>query len=209
MLTEGELDTLLCRQELGDRVQAVTFGGCQDRVPEHLLSLLAQRVVMVGFDADDAGDAGFERIRDTLPNARRIRPTHGKDLTEQHAATGLRTWFDQFLPAPSPTLQPPAELSEEQIRVLLRLWYATEPPTRTTIATMHYPKIDVRPEALRTLKQRGLLRETKRRISLTPAGRELSETIRREQGIVTKRVTVRCTAAGAVVVEEESSGWRI
>jgi hypothetical protein len=100
---------------------------------------------------------------------------------------------------------PPAELSEPQISVLLRLWRATGPVTRTTLATMGAPKIDVRPKVLLPLIQRGLVRETKRRLSLTPAGHELTETIRRERRIVTRHVTVRCTAAGAVVVEEETA----
>jgi hypothetical protein len=93
MLCEGELDCLLARQELGDLVQAITFGGCGD-LPQALVPLLGQRQVIVAFDADDAGDRGFEHVRGKLPQARRMRPTHGKDLTDTHAAVGLRKWFD-------------------------------------------------------------------------------------------------------------------
>jgi hypothetical protein len=94
LIAEGELDVLVARQELSDLAQCITFGGVADRVPQELLPLLGQRVVIVGYDADQAGDNGFEMIRSVLPQAKRMRPARGKDLTEQHAATGLRSWFD-------------------------------------------------------------------------------------------------------------------
>jgi Toprim-like len=93
MLAEGELDTLLCRQELGDVVQAITFGGVADRVPEELLPQLVQRVVIVAYDADQAGDSNYQRLREVLPQARCLRPSTGKDVTELHAAVGLPQWF--------------------------------------------------------------------------------------------------------------------
>ncbi len=78
-------------------VQAITFGGVADRVPAELLPLLASRDVIVGYDGDQAGDAGFEQVRGVLPNARRMRPTHGKDLTELHGQIGLKNWYEQLL----------------------------------------------------------------------------------------------------------------
>jgi hypothetical protein len=93
LLCEGELDTLLARQELGDLVQALTFGGVQDQ-PASVLADLAGKEVVCGFDADPAGDAGYEQLRKVLPQARRLRPPDGLDLTDLHAKVGLRGWFE-------------------------------------------------------------------------------------------------------------------
>jgi hypothetical protein len=94
MLCEGELDTLLARQELGDSGQAITFGGCQDRIPDEYIAAFADKVVMCTFDGDQAGDAGYERLRTILPKARRLRPPESQDLTDVHGAIGLKSWVD-------------------------------------------------------------------------------------------------------------------
>jgi hypothetical protein len=55
---------------------------------------------------------------------------------------------------------------------------------------MHYPKIDVCPAVLLPLIERGLIREQKRRLTLTAPGRFVAAAIRRARRIVTRIVTV-------------------
>jgi hypothetical protein len=94
LLVEGELDTLLARQELRDLAQAVTFGGASDHPPAQIMADLARKEVIVALDGDKAGDSNSEELRKALPNARRLRPPDGLDLTDLHATVGLRCWFE-------------------------------------------------------------------------------------------------------------------
>jgi hypothetical protein len=97
LLCEGELDTLLCRQELDDLVQAVTFGSVTDRSQEVIASLVGKEVI-VALDGDQAGDSNSEELQTVLPHARRLRPPDGtKDWTGLHAKVRLRSWFIKTL----------------------------------------------------------------------------------------------------------------
>jgi hypothetical protein len=94
LVCEGELDCLLAAQELGDLVQALTFGSAHGRpVYGPLACRLDDLGAYLALDADEAGDRGSERLRPVLPNAVRLRPPEGMDLTDVHRAVGLRTWF--------------------------------------------------------------------------------------------------------------------
>jgi len=96
ILCEGELDTLLARQEAGDVGQAVTLGSAGDRPAAPVLTHLALcRLLFVAFDADEAGDKAFRRLRSVLKHVRRIRPPDGQDLTDVHHSIGLRKWITE------------------------------------------------------------------------------------------------------------------
>ncbi len=96
LLCEGEFDTLLARQEAGDLVQAITFGSASDSPSSSvLIHLIACQRVLVGFDADPAGDSAWRRLSAVLKHARRLHLPKGQDLTDLHLSSpqGLRGWL--------------------------------------------------------------------------------------------------------------------
>jgi hypothetical protein len=97
LLCEGELDTLLARQEVGDLVQAVTLGSASGSPsPSTLTHLSLTRVLYVATDADEAGDGAYQRLSKLLRHARRVRPPEGQDLTDVHRDVGLRNWIGEL-----------------------------------------------------------------------------------------------------------------
>jgi hypothetical protein len=94
LLCEGELDTLLAGQELGEWVQPVTLGTAAGRLRWGPFANRLRRLgVYVALDGDEAGDRGYEGLRAVLPDAVRLRPPDGMDLTDLHRGMGLREWF--------------------------------------------------------------------------------------------------------------------
>jgi hypothetical protein len=94
LVCEGELDTLLAAQELGDVVQPVTLGTAAGRLAWGPFAHRLRRLgVYVALDGDEAGDRGYEGLLAVLPQAVRLRPPEGMDLTDLHQDTGLREWF--------------------------------------------------------------------------------------------------------------------
>ena len=95
VICEGEFDSLLIRQEAGDVVQAITLGSASDRPTSNILgALVSCPVVLLGFDADPAGDKAAADWRDLIQRAKRSPPPVGKDWTEVHkAGRNLRSIF--------------------------------------------------------------------------------------------------------------------
>ena len=97
--TEGEMDTLLLAQEVGDLVAVVTLGSCSKgldrRVIPHMLHVAP---ILVCYDSDAAGQQGSERL---AALSQRIRPIHvpaGKDIGEaRDMHVDLRAWVIQEL----------------------------------------------------------------------------------------------------------------
>jgi len=94
----GELDTVLASQHAPDGMACVTFGGEGRRIVEPWQIMLSNaRRVLVGYDSDDAGDAGAVNWAD-LPRAKRIRVPFGKDLTEYAQSGGnVAEWLTTLI----------------------------------------------------------------------------------------------------------------
>lgn len=98
LLCEGELDTLLARQEAGDLVQAITLGSAGDApATTARMHLALCRSVFIALDADAAGDRGAKHLAQLLPGTKRLRPPEGMDLTDIHKCRTLRTWLNESL----------------------------------------------------------------------------------------------------------------
>jgi hypothetical protein len=98
MLVEAPLDALAIGQEAGDLVAAVAAGTSWGRLERWIGRLSLASVVLLGFDADDAGDRAAAWWLEALGRrARRWRP-YWDDPTAmlQHGAD-LRTWVREGL----------------------------------------------------------------------------------------------------------------
>jgi hypothetical protein len=100
MVCEGEVDTILALQELGHWLVPFTLGSVGVGLPlplvAHLRGMLRRHIpVYIALDGDESGDRGAAELLAQLPGATRLRPDTGKDLTEVHAAEGLRNWFQR------------------------------------------------------------------------------------------------------------------
>jgi DNA primase len=96
LLTEGELDALLCHQELGHLLPVATVGGAsQSPRPEALAALRAAPVWLLGFDHDPPGAAAaLSWWRRDPAKARRVMLPFGKDATDFDRRGGdLRGWL--------------------------------------------------------------------------------------------------------------------
>ena len=109
LLCEGERDTLLAWQELGEMVDAATLGSASGRhAGRWLLWLLPYKRLLVAFDTDAAGQDGAAWWAGLSRRAVPVRLPHSKDLTEFHQAGGdLRAWLRVILgQQQAPTLDP-------------------------------------------------------------------------------------------------------
>lgn len=99
LLCEGERDTLLAWQELGDLVDVATLGSASGRHPGRwLLWLLPYKRVLAAFDTDAAGQEGAAWWAGLSRRVLPVRLPHSKDLTEFHQAGGdLRAWLGVIL----------------------------------------------------------------------------------------------------------------
>jgi hypothetical protein len=97
VLTEGEFDCLLLRQEAGDFVAVATLGSAtEDDFPAHALPVILKLDrILIAYDADGAGTKGTVKLRARYPGLTRIlmKPGSG-DLTDYHMVGGsLRAWL--------------------------------------------------------------------------------------------------------------------
>jgi hypothetical protein len=108
VLVEGELDALTITQQAGDLVAAVATGSTSGSRRRRWMAQLAKcPLVLVAFDAEEAGDKAAEFWLKNLPNAWRWRPC-SKDVNAM-ATEGmdLRHWLEEALPPPArPRLAP-------------------------------------------------------------------------------------------------------
>lgn len=98
IVTEGEFDAMLLRQECGDLVDVVTAGSCTNHPKDEMLDcLLPATEWFIAYDLDKSGEEGAKWWTDNYPRARRVFipkiAPHVKDITDFYLAGGnLREW---------------------------------------------------------------------------------------------------------------------
>ena len=97
VLVESALDALSVAQVAGDLCTPLATGSTTGaRRLEYVLSVAIAPLLLVAFDADDAGDRAAAWWLE-LPNAARWRPQGGKDANEKLQAGTLREWIEAGL----------------------------------------------------------------------------------------------------------------
>jgi len=93
MLVEGEIDAMTVQQVAGDLVSAVATGGTGgSRRARWMARLALCSVVLVSFDADDAGDQVRSWWLETLGNGKYWRPYFGDANAMLQAGADVRSW---------------------------------------------------------------------------------------------------------------------
>jgi hypothetical protein len=92
VLVEGVFDALSVRQAAGDLVAAVACGTGGARHPMWIARLALCSVVLVAFDADDAGEKAAQWWLSVLRNAKRWRPYFDDPAALAAAGMDLRFW---------------------------------------------------------------------------------------------------------------------
>ena len=100
MLVEGELDALTIQQEAGDLVTACATGGASgSRRAKWIAKLAVCSLVLVTFDADDAGKEARRYWLDTLAKGKHWQPYWG-DVNQMHQdGVDVRQWVQRGLDA--------------------------------------------------------------------------------------------------------------
>lgn len=104
LVVEGEIDALAVYQHAGDLVAAVATGSVSGaRDAAWVARLALPQVVLLSFDADDAGEAAAAWWLGVLANAKRWRPYWGKDAAEfAQSGADVRAWVLAALPGAEP-----------------------------------------------------------------------------------------------------------
>jgi hypothetical protein len=98
MLVEGVLDALSLQQEAGDLLAVVAGGTTGGRVERFIGRLALASVVLLGFDADDGGEAAAAWWQQTLgPRARRWVPLWDDANAMLQSGVDLRLWVREAL----------------------------------------------------------------------------------------------------------------
>jgi len=99
VLTEGEFDALLGRQEFGGLVNVASLGSASDPPDDRSLEqLLGSPLILLCYDSDAAGRKGEDRWCQVTRRVRVLRLPAGMDLTDLHRITpDLRGWLTQQL----------------------------------------------------------------------------------------------------------------
>lgn len=99
LIVEGEADSLVGIQELGEKVPVRTIGGASSKpwdVKDAIFYSKASKI-MVCADKDDSGDKSWQLWRNFSPRSIRVSPPCGKDLSESfQRGADLGEWFDQL-----------------------------------------------------------------------------------------------------------------
>lgn len=89
LFCEGEFDALLAQQEAGALVAPVTLGSAAARLSARWYAeLVGQRMILVAYDRDVAGQRGAERLLRLSPRFRALPLPHGKDITDFYLQGG-------------------------------------------------------------------------------------------------------------------------
>lgn len=102
-LFEGEFDSLLAAQEVGDLVATASLGSCRKLPSARALEALSEPQLLLGvYDADAQGQAGLACLRRLLPALIPAPPPLGKDVSEFRQLGGdVRQWLKRQVEASS------------------------------------------------------------------------------------------------------------
>jgi hypothetical protein len=93
MLVEGVIDALSLAQEAGDLLAVVASGTSGGRVERCIGRLALASTILLGFDADEAGEQAADWWQKALsPRATRWRPLWDDANAMLRAGVDLRTW---------------------------------------------------------------------------------------------------------------------
>jgi len=121
IICAGEFDAILAQQHAPAGVACVTFGSESKGMSlRWLIALRNIKRVIVCYDNDDAGDAGYERIKRDVPKALRARVPAGKDIGDFWSQGGdLTAWLAEM------TDQPPISAHQDELSMILQ-WLETK-----------------------------------------------------------------------------------
>ena len=89
LVVEGEFDTLLGWQAVGDLINIATLGSATAR-PDRLAiqQLITSPIILIAYDSDSAGQRGADLWQAMTARVHRVPIPSGKDLTEFHQRGG-------------------------------------------------------------------------------------------------------------------------
>lgn len=94
IIVEGELDALSINQEAGDLITAIATGSTTGgRISPHVARIRKRPMVLLGFDADDAGVAATLWWKRAIPHAEVWQPPRGQDWNALLVSGELRGWI--------------------------------------------------------------------------------------------------------------------
>ena len=110
LILEGEFDTLIAAQQVGDLVNPVTVGSASNNINPRWFGHMACSSDIYGcFDHDDAGKKPAERLAKQCERAKLIYVPIGKDLTDLHLQGepgAVRAWIEEFVQTKPPLQEP-------------------------------------------------------------------------------------------------------
>jgi len=114
MLLESEFDALSVQQEAGGIIASVATGGTSKGQTQRWITALKQAPgLLIGFDADEAGNAGAQAWQKKIPQALRWMPwAHDANQMLQDSIN-IRTWVEQGLRALHTQIEAPVEVFAE------------------------------------------------------------------------------------------------
>jgi hypothetical protein len=132
VLTEAPLDALSIAQECGDLVNVVATSGVScGQNHANLARLALMPLVLVAFDADQAGDKEAKWWIDRLPNARRLRPfLH--DVNDMLVENwDVRVWVEREIDTPKPVIEQ-EQVNQEPAQDIGR-WNVSAPSRKSSL----------------------------------------------------------------------------
>src|SRR6266704_6979159 len=117
MLLESEFDALSVQQEAGDIIASVATGGTSKGQSLRWINQLIQVPgILIGFDADEAGNAGSANWLKKIPDALRWQPwAHDANQMLQDNIN-IRTWVEMGLRALHTQIEIPVEVFANSVK---------------------------------------------------------------------------------------------
>lgn len=140
VLTEAPLDALSIAQECGDLVNAVATSGvsCGQNLV-NLARLALMPLVLVAFDADQAGDKEAKWWLDRLPNARRLRPfLH--DVNDMLVDNwDVRVWVEREMDPHKPVVEQEQDSQEQELAQDIGQWNVSPSSKKSSLPSWLIP----------------------------------------------------------------------
>jgi Toprim-like len=107
LFCEGEFDTLLAYQEMGELAAVVTLSSATATLSARWYAELTHcHTIPVAYDHDAAGEKGAKRLLSLSPRFRPVKVPEGKDITEFYLNGGdVYAWIATALTETQPALE--------------------------------------------------------------------------------------------------------